>query len=363
MRVLLFNLAVDADDPVLAFAARWVEALSRRVERIDVLTMRAGRFTLPANVQVHSLGKEKGYSEPRRAAEFYRHLWRIVHDDRVDVCFSHMAPVFTVLAAPVVRPRGIPVVTWYAHARLTTLLKLAHRLSDRVVTSLPTSYPYKHDKLVTLGQGIDTQLFSPDGVAGTHELPIILCVGRLSPVKDHPTLLKAVAYLRQRRDEPFRLVIIGGAATPRDAPYIQALHEQVKRLGLEPLVTFEPFVPLADLPRWYRRCAVHVNLTPTGFGDKVAWESMACARPCLVANEGFRDTVGDYAERLLFRFGDAQHLAERLAWVLSRPQPEAAAIGMYLRTRVSRMHSLEGLSEKLLELFTCVARPSERLRG
>ena len=67
MRILLFNLATDADDPLLGFTTRWIGALAERVEFIHVITMRVGRLEMPANVRVYSVGKEKGYSEPRRA--------------------------------------------------------------------------------------------------------------------------------------------------------------------------------------------------------------------------------------------------------------------------------------------------------
>jgi len=32
MRLLLFNLAVDADDPVFGFTSVWINALARRCE-------------------------------------------------------------------------------------------------------------------------------------------------------------------------------------------------------------------------------------------------------------------------------------------------------------------------------------------
>ena len=195
MRLLLFNLATDADDPILGFTTRWIQALAQRVEFIHVITMRAGRIEVPENVRVYSVGKEKGYSKPRRAVEFYRHLFRILRNDRIDVCFSHMIPIFTVLAAPVLKVKRIPIVTWYAHPSLTWVLKLAHHLSDRMVTSVATAYPYRKDKVVVIGQGIDTDLFCPDGTP-PEEPPMILCVGRLSHVKDHPTLIRAAALLR-----------------------------------------------------------------------------------------------------------------------------------------------------------------------
>jgi glycosyltransferase involved in cell wall biosynthesis len=353
MRLLLFNLATDADDPILGFTTRWIQALAKRVEFIHVITMRAGRIEVPENVRVYSVGKEKGYSEPRRVVEFYRYLFRVLREDRIDACFSHMIPIFTVLAAPVLKVKKIPIVTWYAHPSLTWVLKLAHHLSDRMVASVATAYPYRKDKLVVIGQGIDTDLFCPDG-SPPEEPPMILCVGRLSPVKDHPTLIRAAALLRERWKKPFRVVILGGPAGPKDEPYVRSLHRLVEELNLQDIVSFHPPVPQSALPNWYRRCTIHVNLTPTGFGDKVAWEAMACGRPCLAANEGFRETLGEYAEMLLFPYRDVEALAEHLLWLLRLPSNEVERIGTHLRARVVALHSIERLAEVLVTLFSAL---------
>jgi len=312
--------------------------------------MQAGRAEVPLNVGVHSLGKELGYSEPRRVVGFYRHLGRLLREGQIDACFSHMTPIFTVLAAPVLRPRGTPVVTWYAHPSLGWTLKLAHRLSSRVVTSVAAAYPYRRDKLLVVGQGIDTDLFAPDGTSPDRP-PLILCVGRVSPVKDHATLLAAVAALRSRRTEPLRVLVVGAPARAGDESLLRALRDRVQTLGLDDVVGFLGAIPMWDLPAWYRRCTVHVNLTPTGFGDKVAWEAMSCGRPTLVANEGFRESLGVHGERLLFRHGDAADLARRLDWVLSRPEEELARVGSDLRRSVVEGHSLGRLADRLVEIF------------
>src|SRR5882724_2899416 len=360
MRLLLFNLATDLDDPILGFTTRWVQALAERVECVHIITMRAGRVEVPGNVRVYSVGKEKGYSEPRRAELFYRHLFRILGEERIDVCFSHMMPIFTLLAAPVLKRKGIPIVTWYAHPSLTWTLKLAHHLSNCMVTSLATAYPYKHDKLIVVGQGIDTELFTPDPQVPPDNPPLILCVGRLSPVKDHPTLLSAAALVRERLGNPFRVVIVGEPAGPQDEPYVRSLHQQVKELALEGIVLFQPAVPMASLPSWYRRCTVHVNLTPIGFGDKVVWEAMACGRPCLVANEGFRETLGIWGDHLIFRYGGPLALAERLEWILLSRKREKDQIGAYLQNQVLRLHGLERLANRLAILFGEVSGKSCR---
>jgi glycosyltransferase involved in cell wall biosynthesis len=219
-----------------------------------------------------------------------------------------------------------------------------------MVTSVATAYPYRKDKLVVVGQGIDTDLFCPDG-SPPEEPPMILCVGRLSPVKDHPTLIQAAALLRERLKKPFRVVLLGGPAGPKDEPYVRSLHRLVEELNLQDIVSFHPSVSQSALPNWYRRCTVHVNLTPTGFGDKVAWEAMACARPCLVANEGFRETLGDYSDILFFRYNDSVDLASKLGLIFDLPFPERESIGQYLRERVVQLHSLDKLVTRLINVF------------
>ncbi|MGE5215443.1 MAG: glycosyltransferase family 4 protein [Chloroflexota bacterium] len=360
MRLLVFNLATDIDDPILGFTTHWIRALARRVERVQVITMRAGRLELPNNVGVDSVGKEKGYSEARRVAEFYRILTRVLREQQPDMCFSHMMPLFTVLGAPLLKLRKIPIITWYAHPHASWALKAAHRLSNRMVASVTAAYPYKKDKLVPIGHGIDTQLFCPTEDDIPDEPPMILCVGRLSPVKDHPTLLKAAAQLRQVTARPFRVVIVGGPAVAKDEAYVRALHEQIGRLKLRDIVAIEAPVPMGQLPQWYRRCAVHVNMSPLGFGDKVAWEAMSCARPCVVANEGFYDTLGKYRPHLIYEFGNDRQLAEKLGCLLALPNEERRHVGVYLRAQVLSLHRVDRLAQRLLALFATLRSKQSR---
>jgi glycosyltransferase involved in cell wall biosynthesis len=348
VRLLLFNLATDADDPVLGFTSAWIRALAARCASVDVVTMRAGRLEMPDNVRVHSVGKEQGHSVPRRVAAFYQLLFAALRESRITACFSHMMPAFSVLGGPVLRARGIPLVTWYAHPSLTPTLRLAHHLSDRMVASLRTAYPYRHDKLTVVGQGIDTNVFSPGGREG--DPPLVLCVGRLSPVKDHPTLIEAAARL-SAAGERFRVAVVGGPASPRDEPYVRDLRAQAESRGVGGIVDWVGPVKPAELPDWYRRCTVHVNLTRTGSGDKSALEAMSCARPSVLANEGFRDVLGPHAERLWFPRGDAKAMAERLRGLLLLTAAERSAIGADLRARVEEGHGLDRLAGRLVAIL------------
>jgi|Deesub1362B_J571_1020462.scaffolds.fasta_scaffold00760_10 glycosyltransferase involved in cell wall biosynthesis len=349
MRLLLFNLATDTNDPILGFTTRWIRALAKRVEFIHVITMRAGKVEVPGNVQVYSVGKEKGYGEPRRVLEFYRYLFQILRKDHVDVCFSHMIPIFTVLAAPVLRAKGIPIITWYAHRQVTLTLKLAHHLSDLMVSINEDSYPYRQNKLVSLGHGVDTDLFSPADTQPENP-PLLLSVGRLSPIKDPMTLIEAVYLLRQRGYE-IRCVLLGDAPE-RDRVYAEAVRQRVSELGLDKVVQFVGSVPNEQVVHWYRRCFAHLNCSPADHSlDKAVLEAMACGKPSLSSTLGFEETMGEQANLLLFKQKDAENLAEKLAALLKLSLAERERIGLYLRERVIKMHSLERLADKLVNIF------------
>lgn len=351
MNLLMFNLATDADDSILGFTTHWIRALAKHADFIHVITMRAGRVEVPKNVEVYSIGKEKGYSEPRRAGVFYWQLLRILRDKQIDACFSHMAPIFTVLAAPVLKTKGIPIVTWYAHRQVTITLKLAHLLSDRMVSVNESSYPYSHNKLVALGHGITTEIFAPTP-NGTKEdnPPLLLSVARLSPIKDLLTFVYAVHQLQEKGFEVQAAMV--GEVPERDRLYAESLRNEVRRLGIDGIVQFVGSMPQNQVVNWYRRCFVHINCAPPDHSlDKAALEAMACGKPSLSSTLGFRQTMGEEAHRLLFQHRNADDLARKLMTLLELAPSERLRIEGYLRERVVQMHSLRRFAERLVGLL------------
>jgi glycosyltransferase involved in cell wall biosynthesis len=349
MRLLLFNLATDLDDPILGFTTGWIRALAKRVESIHVITMRTGRVNVPENVRVYSVGKEKGYSEPRRVMHFYRLLLLVLREVPIDVCFSHMIPVFTVLAAPVLKARHIPIVTWYAHRQVTCILKLAHFFSDHMVSIDQSSYPYRHEKFLPLGHGIEVNLFSPKDTAPASH-PHLLFVGRLSPIKDPITLIEAVHLLRQRGHKVDCILV--GEAPVRDRAYATRVRQRVRELELEGIAQFAGGMTNDQVVHWYHRCFAHVNCSPADHSlDKTALEAMACGRLSLSSTLGFRQTMGPWADCLLFRHGDASDLAEKLSALLALPQREVIQMGFELRQSVLQMHTLERVADQMVGLF------------
>src|SRR5215211_4761359 len=107
MNVLVFNLGMDAAHSALGHTTVWTRELARRCDHVSVITMFTGQLAVEDNVTVYSLGKDLGHSEPRRLFEFYRLVREVLRRRRIDACFMHMAPLFTVLFAPAARRHRI----------------------------------------------------------------------------------------------------------------------------------------------------------------------------------------------------------------------------------------------------------------
>jgi glycosyltransferase involved in cell wall biosynthesis len=354
-RLLVFNLATDADDPVLGFTTTWLNALAERCEVVDVITMRAGRLAVAGNVHVHSVGKESGVGEIRRALRFWRILAGLLRRERYDAAFAHMMPLFAILAAPLLHPRRVPMTLWFNHRSVTLRLRLAERLVDHVVTSSLEGFRLESTKCVPLGHGIDTDAFCPSTPGRAPAGPFtVLAAGRIAPIKGLDTVVEGVALARSQRGVDLRLRLVGEPATA-DADFAQGLRRRIEALGLVDAVELPGAVRHDRMVEEYRAADVLVNLSPTGGQDKVVLEAMACGLPVVTSNDAFREPLG-VSGSLVVPEQDASALAARLWWLVGLSTEERGALGAQLRSEVVRHHGLSQLVDRLLRVALSGAR-------
>lgn len=145
---------------------------------------------------------------------------------------------------------------------------------------------------------------------GIHE-PYLLFVGNLKPHKNIPVLLNAFARLRERRDIPQRLLILGAGEPGRSE-----LVKECVRLNISARVDFVPRVARELLPHLYS--AAEVLVMPSrmeGFGLPVL-EAMACGTPVVCSHAGsLAEVAGDAA--VYFDPQSVDELAAALERVLS----------------------------------------------
>ncbi len=183
-----------------------------------------------------------------------------------------MMPEFVIAASPFLIARRAPSALWYVHKSVTFRLKLAERLVHYIFTASSFSFRLPSKKVIYTGHAIDTAFFHPPAKnyspGGIH----LLTVGRISPVKDIETIIRACAILKSTWDQAWLYTIVGGPAMARDVKYFESLVSFVRSLGLESLVHFSGAVSYLETPEIYRTHDMFLSTSTTGSVDKAVWK-------------------------------------------------------------------------------------------
>ncbi|MDX6485668.1 MAG: hypothetical protein QOF43_821, partial [Gaiellaceae bacterium] len=129
-RLVFATQKLDSRDPVLAATVAKVRALASRVDEVVVLCDSAEAELSIPNVRVHEFG---GRNQLERGVRFAAALNRELNPEPLAVV-AHMIPLYVIVAAPIVRPRGIPLALWYTHWKDHLVLRAAVRLATVVVS-------------------------------------------------------------------------------------------------------------------------------------------------------------------------------------------------------------------------------------
>lgn len=350
MRVMMMTQVLDRHDQVLSFTHDWVEALAARVEHLVVVPVSAGHYSVPDNVTVASMGKERGAGRLGRASGFYSTLNQYVQ--QIDVLFAHMSPRYVLAAAPLAALYRKPITLWYTHRQASSELQLAVPLAQHIATAHATSFPIESPKVRPLGHGINTDVFTPDDTPPS-EPPLIVSLARLSPIKRHESLIRAAALLRDQYDDPpARFVIAGGTLPGQTEDYARFLQSEIDRLRVGDRVTMWGAIPSEAVPGVFNEASLAFNGSPPGLFDKAALESMLCGVPTVVANDAFADVMGESTDQLCIPDGgDEAALAEKLHALLSLSPESRRELGMTLSERTATAHSLDQLMDRLVALM------------
>ena len=325
-RLIFLTQTVDPAHPALAATIPKIRALAARVDEVVVLAQSADGGDLPDNVEVRTFGAA---SRPGRLVHFERELVRALPGDAV---VAHMIPVYVLLAAPLVRPRRIPLLLWYTHWKASAQLRAAERLATAIVSVDARSFPLESAKVRPIGHGIDVSEFACTERAARPGLRALV-LGRYSPAKGIETILHAA-----REVEGVQVELHGAALNELERRH----REELARLG----VPLDDAVPRAEVAGLFARSDVLVNNMEAGAPDKVVYEAAAACLPVIASNPVFDDLFAGYP--LFFDRNSPESLAERLRWFAALGMDERAEIGRTLRERVAKRHSVDTWADGVL---------------
>lgn len=323
--------------------------------------------------EARALGLDIQLLKQRRRADFsvLRELVRIVKEERYDIVHAHGARA-NLNVALVKRRLGVPCITTvhsdyrldfigniYKALVYTPLNSVALRHFDYYVTvarpvrEVLIKRGFPADRIFTITNGIDfeARLNTPPRAAALAaaglDIPpdaaLIGIVGRLAPVKDHPTFLRAAAaVLRERPDAHF--LIIG------DGEEQQRLEELAAKLGIAGRVHFAGYH--ADPNPLMSALDINVLTSRNEGGLPYALLEGARLRLATVSTTvgGVRDMIRDGETGLLFAPGDDAALARHLLALLNDPA-RRRRLGEDLYQYANRHFSLRQMAEQQLAVY------------
>lgn len=346
MRVLIYTQTVDEQDPILGFFHHWLKEFARHCARVTVICLKEGRHSLPQNVTIYSLGKEKGHSKFGYIVRFYELLWKT--RGTYDAVFVHMNAIYAVLGGLFWRLSRIPVGLWYSHKHTPVVLRVAERFINHLFTQTAESTSIKTDKKRIMGHGIDVDLFAPSPSFTTGHTRLI-AVGRVTRVKNLDALIEAFSRLSNTDAE---IDIVGGPITPEDATYQKTLQERIRALNIQDRVHFLGTKSQTELRPLLASAILMVNLTKTDSFDKTLLEAWSMELPVLASNTSAARTLDELDIPSCFNTSatDIQKIAndlEQCLLLLQNPD-EKEHIGKAVRQYVSENHNLHNLIPRIL---------------
>ena len=342
MKLLVVTQKVDKNDENLGAFYLWWEMLSRHVEHLTLIASCVGDVNLPSNVTVVSLGKESGRGKLAR-------IWKFLelfsyHYARTDAVFFHQIPEFVLAASPFLLALKRKSFLWYAHGSVSQKLKWAERLVDFVLTSSAGGFRLPSKKVLYLGQAIDeTRFLSVERSFDPGKPLCLVTVGRIAPIKDYETLLRACKVLKDTFDRAFVLSIVGGPILARDHEYLALLKKLAAELKLEDVVHFRGAQPFSAIPALLQESDIFLNLSRTGSLDKAVLEAMSCGLTTITANEAYKSFLPPhyFLDRVSPEF-----VAARVKLLAAEARPNKA-----LREIVLAQHSLSKTIGKIVSLL------------
>lgn len=343
-RIIFITQVVDPADPNLGATRAKIAALARRVDEVVVICDRGVEGVLPENCRLRVFGA------PTRKERAWRYLSALVGElrDPPVAVIGHMVPLYTLVAAPFVRLRRVPLMLWYTHWKAHIVLRMAGVVCTHLLSLDVRSYPLRSRKVHGIGHGIDLREFpcQPTTPLVGRTLRVI-SLGRYTPPKKLEEMIEGVRIARERGLD-VRIDLYGTSTSELQVRYKRELEELVRRAEYREIVSVGGPIPRTELPPVYAAADVVASdfISP----DKIVLEACSSCRPVLASHEAFDTLFAGLEPPLAFERGRPESFADRLEALAALTDGARDALGRELRERVARQHSVETWADAILKL-------------
>jgi glycosyltransferase involved in cell wall biosynthesis len=337
------------------------KGLAQRGWRVSVVALtgsggNAAAELTAAGVSFLSFKMRKGLADPRGWIRFNRWLRK----EMPDVVHAHLPHAtwfarWSRLGAPV----RVVLDTLHSSSTGTAGRRAGYCWSNWLpdkVTAVSQAVAETHlsarmvsrGKLAVVSNGVDVEYLRPDSAArkslreelGINDEFLWFAAGRLEPVKDYPTLLRALALMPDR----LQLAIAGSGVLDAE------LRLLVTHLGLQNRVRFLGFE--TDVRRWLQAADGFVLSSRVEGLPMVLLEAAACELPAVATDvPGTREAIVDGETGWLAAADDAAALSAKMT-ILMQTEPEARnAMAKQARHFIVERFSLKAVLDQWESLY------------
>jgi D-inositol-3-phosphate glycosyltransferase len=223
--------------------------------------------------------------------------------------------------------------------------------SDSERETLIDEYGVSTTRLSVVPCGVDVDRFRPLDMVQSRimlgldpDVPVLLFIGRIEPLKGIDVLIRAVSQL----DGKFQLLVVGG--DEKDVMRTHELHVLAEEMGIAGKVVFGDAVPHGELPRYYSAASICVVPSYYESFGMVALEAMACGVPVIASRVGgLKETVQDGRTGYLIPWRCPEPFAERLDLLLTN-EPLRRSLGEEAR-QVAQAYRWPVIAEQVEDVY------------
>ena len=157
--MIIFNLATDENDPLLAFTNDWIKAFHEIENVTEVFSTHVGEHSLPKTIKVYEIGGGSLFRKVFAILKLLFHGVRIISTTKNTLIFHHMSTYTAMILGPLFRIRGFKQGLWYSHNRDSFILRAGSLAVNDIFTPTKDSFPFSSRKLHSVGHGIDIKKF------------------------------------------------------------------------------------------------------------------------------------------------------------------------------------------------------------
>ena len=343
--------------------------LTRRGYQIEIFCYAPGNLLgkplVDAGIPIHWHLKQSRFSPDVILA-----LRNLINQGQFNLVLSFLTTpnFYALVAGRLLQLRHVPVIVSERFCDLPQGISLVerfsrqfYRLATHVVTNsqhqrinLANKYPWLQNRISTIYNGYDLQVFTPAIVEPDNHPLRILTIASVSPYKNGMCLVEALNILKQHNSIFSSVDWIGQLFMMGDRlQYLNEMKSAIVKYGLEK--QWQWLNQRSDIVDQLHK---HDVLVHPSYGEglpNVVCEALACARPVIVSDTlDHSQLVQHEKSGLLFNHQDPADLAEKIKMFIRLSPEERKNMGQSGRQYAESQLSQERLVDDYEKLFLSI---------